>query len=83
MGFEPMSTGFADQRVNHFAIGALESPGAGERHTPRDAVDPIVQPCRAAVASGQRARGPSSPSTTLRCSTRHRRHWSASPHPPA
>ena len=22
MGFEPMSTGFADQRVNHFAIGA-------------------------------------------------------------
>ena len=23
MGFEPMSTGFADQRVSHFAIGAL------------------------------------------------------------
>jgi hypothetical protein len=23
MGFEPMNTGFADQRVNHFAIGAL------------------------------------------------------------
>src|SRR5487761_993951 len=22
MGFEPMNTGFADQRVNHFAIGA-------------------------------------------------------------
>jgi hypothetical protein len=23
MGFEPMNTGFADQRVSHFAIGAL------------------------------------------------------------
>jgi hypothetical protein len=22
MGFEPMNTGFADRRVNHFAIGA-------------------------------------------------------------
>ncbi len=22
MGFEPMNTGFADQRVSHFAIGA-------------------------------------------------------------
>jgi hypothetical protein len=26
MGFEPMNTGFADQRVSHFAIGALEVP---------------------------------------------------------
>ena len=26
MGFEPMNTGFADQRVSHFAIGA--SPAA-------------------------------------------------------
>ncbi len=26
MGFEPMNTGFADQRVNHFAIGALAPP---------------------------------------------------------
>jgi hypothetical protein len=25
MGFEPMNTGFADQRVSHFAIGALGS----------------------------------------------------------
>lgn len=25
MGFEPMNTGFADQRVSHFAIGALLS----------------------------------------------------------
>jgi hypothetical protein len=23
MGFEPMNTGFADQRVSHFAIGAI------------------------------------------------------------
>jgi hypothetical protein len=23
MGFEPMNTGFADQRVSHFATGAL------------------------------------------------------------
>ena len=26
MGFEPMNTGFADQRVSHFAIGALAPP---------------------------------------------------------
>jgi hypothetical protein len=26
MGFEPMSTGFADQRVNHFATGASAPP---------------------------------------------------------
>jgi hypothetical protein len=25
MGFEPMNTGFADQRVSHFAIGARDS----------------------------------------------------------
>ena len=25
MGFEPMNTGFADQRVSHFAIGAHDS----------------------------------------------------------
>jgi hypothetical protein len=25
MGFEPMNTGFADQRVSHFAIGALSA----------------------------------------------------------
>ena len=24
MGFEPMNTGFADQRVSHFAIGAVK-----------------------------------------------------------
>ena len=24
MGFEPMNTGFADQRVSHFAIGAYQ-----------------------------------------------------------
>jgi hypothetical protein len=24
MGFEPMNTGFADQRVSHFAIGARD-----------------------------------------------------------
>ena len=29
MGFEPMNTGFADQRVSHFAIGA---------HAVRDAI---------------------------------------------
>ncbi len=26
MGFEPMNTGFADQRVSHFAIGASLLP---------------------------------------------------------
>ena len=26
MGFEPMNTGFADQRVSHFAIGARGTP---------------------------------------------------------
>ncbi len=26
MGFEPMNTGFADQRVSHFAIGAHTRP---------------------------------------------------------
>jgi hypothetical protein len=26
MGFEPMNTGFADQRVSHFAIGASAPP---------------------------------------------------------
>jgi hypothetical protein len=25
MGFEPMNTGFADQRVSHFAIGAYSA----------------------------------------------------------
>jgi hypothetical protein len=25
MGFEPMNTGFADQRVSHFATGAHDS----------------------------------------------------------
>ena len=29
MGFEPMNTGFADQRVSHFAIGAYEPPRQG------------------------------------------------------
>ena len=28
MGFEPMNTGFADQRVSHFAIGALPASRA-------------------------------------------------------
>ena len=27
MGFEPMNTGFADQRVSHFAIGAHGTTG--------------------------------------------------------
>jgi hypothetical protein len=26
MGFEPMNTGFADQRVSHFATGACDGP---------------------------------------------------------
>jgi hypothetical protein len=26
MGFEPMNTGFADQRVSHFATGASAPP---------------------------------------------------------
>jgi hypothetical protein len=31
MGFEPMNTGFADQRVSHFAIGAhIATKGCGE-----------------------------------------------------
>ena len=30
MGFEPMNTGFADQRVSHFAIGAYGSSSVGE-----------------------------------------------------
>ncbi len=29
MGFEPMNTGFADQRVSHFAIGACVRCGGG------------------------------------------------------
>ncbi len=38
MGFEPMNTGFADQRVSHFAIGAsarnaLRVPGNMEKPT--------------------------------------------------
>ena len=33
MGFEPMNTGFADQRVSHFAIGALaRRTGARREH---------------------------------------------------
>ena len=31
MGFEPMNTGFADQRVSHFATGAHEGQGPGLR----------------------------------------------------
>lgn len=32
MGFEPMNTGFADQRVSHFAIGAhVRFAGGAER----------------------------------------------------
>ena len=34
MGFEPMNTGFADQRVSHFAIGALAPPRL-HQHTQR------------------------------------------------
>ena len=33
MGFEPMNTGFADQRVSHFAIGALAAAHAILTHT--------------------------------------------------
>jgi hypothetical protein len=29
MGFEPMNTGFADQRVSHFATGASRSQQSG------------------------------------------------------
>jgi hypothetical protein len=31
MGFEPMNTGFADQRVSHFAIGARRCRSQGGR----------------------------------------------------
>lgn len=31
MGFEPMNTGFADQRVSHFAIGARAAACQGIR----------------------------------------------------
>ena len=31
MGFEPMNTGFADQRVSHFAIGACAVPHEARR----------------------------------------------------
>jgi hypothetical protein len=31
MGFEPMNTGFADQRVSHFATGALVRHAAKHR----------------------------------------------------
>ena len=31
MGFEPMNTGFADQRVSHFAIGAHSAAPYGTR----------------------------------------------------
>ena len=30
MGFEPMNTGFADQRVSHFAIGAYRGKLVGQ-----------------------------------------------------
>ena len=35
MGFEPMNTGFADQRVSHFAIGAHHRPRAIRLRSPR------------------------------------------------
>jgi hypothetical protein len=34
MGFEPMNTGFADQRVSHFAIGALIRHATDSRREP-------------------------------------------------
>ena len=40
MGFEPMNTGFADQRVSHFAIGA-----SGCRATGRDAQRILLERC--------------------------------------
>ena len=43
MGFEPMNTGFADQRVSHFATGALighTQSGVAVRSTKRSA--PLV-----------------------------------------
>lgn len=33
MGFEPMNTGFADQRVSHFAIGAHRCQPEGQART--------------------------------------------------
>jgi hypothetical protein len=30
-GIEPANTGFADQRVSHFATGALDPPRSGAR----------------------------------------------------
>ena len=39
MGFEPMNTGFADQRVSHFAIGALGPPRL-HQHTQRRNLNP-------------------------------------------
>ena len=36
MGFEPMNTGFADQRVSHFAIGALVMRRIRRRHDSQD-----------------------------------------------
>jgi hypothetical protein len=32
MGFEPMNTGFADQRVSHFATGARVLPPRERKH---------------------------------------------------
>jgi hypothetical protein len=43
MGFEPMNTGFADQRVSHFAIGALAAAPFGHQTRRCNAVRFILQ----------------------------------------
>lgn len=56
MGFEPMNTGFADQRVSHFAIGALAA--ACLVGTRRDKLFP------ATTSVAPRSAGTASPSCT-------------------
>ena len=45
MGFEPMNTGFADQRVSHFAIGAHgASAVTRQKHGCIEEATPAAQP---------------------------------------
>ncbi len=46
MGFEPMNTGFADQRVSHFATGALAVTSLGDSDSVHDkALHPLSCVC--------------------------------------
>jgi hypothetical protein len=69
-GIEPASTGFADQRVSHFATGALDGPGELSRRSKLQSGIPI---------SG-RPPNPSSRDTTSPLSNLRRPRLYAWPH---